>query len=74
MKSKENLRAQSISAERAGLLSEWKLSRMEYLQANELFNRTVDPLLIDSAIYRMESAQLRCRYLMDRVRQLEADS
>ena len=56
-----------IQAERRQLISELRQTQNELERALNHLDQVVDPILVDCTIHEIEAAQLRYRFLLNRV-------
>ena len=61
-----------IQAERRQLISELRQTQNELERALNHLDQVVDPILVDCTIHEIEAAQLRYRFLLNRVRSMDS--
>lgn len=59
-------------AERRQLISELRQTQNELERAFNHLDQVVDPILVDCTIHEIEAAQLRYRFLLNRVRSIDS--
>ena len=59
-------------SERRQLISELRQTQNELERAFNHLDQVVDPILVDCTIHEIEAAQLRYRFLLNRVRSLDS--
>lgn len=59
-------------SERRQLISELRQTQNELERAFNHLDQVVDPILVDCTIHEIEAAQLRYRFLLNRVRSIDS--